>query len=379
MAVTALVSCRWCLYAAAFSTLDMSSTVASIDQPSNPTLGSPLADASPVPMLPRSSKELIVLICVAMGLVLYGLRQGWWGDTSMAMWVTVATVLSMGGWTVLALVHRGDPLLWQCLAAVAALVLALNISVWWLSDAVRAPNAAWRYWQLGLALILFIGLAWLQAVSQSRSLRTVRYSSLFVHAWHNTMVVGMVAQFVALCWLVLALWGGLFMLVKVEFFATSFTEPLFICVATGLMAGIGVVLARGQPRALQLQLQLVLALFRVLLPLLALVVVLFTVTLPFAGVQQLWDTRKASVLLVLVQLCMLLCVNAVFQDRLQEAAPYSRPLTGLVHAALILLPVLGLLAVWAVGLRVQQYGWMYEREWALVVTGVLLVYSLGYA
>lgn len=336
-------------------------------------------EVSPIAKLPRSSKELIVLICMGMGLLVYGLMQGGWGRTSMAMWAVVATVLAVGGLVVAVLVQRRDALLWKCVGAVAALVLALNISVWWLSGADRTPNAAWRYWQLMLAVTLFIGMAWLQSVLQSRSLRAVRYSSLFVHAWHNTMVVGIVVQFVGLCWLVLALWGGLFLLVKVEFFAASFADPLFICLAAGLMAGMGVVLARGQPRPLQLQLQLVLALFRILLPLLALVVVLFIVTLPFTGVQPLWDTRKAAVLLVVVQLCVLLFVNAVFQDGLQEAAPYPRPLAALVHAALILLPVLGALAVWAVALRVQQYGWTYDRVWALVVTGLLLIYSLGYA
>lgn len=353
--------------------------MASTDTPYSAQGRTTAAHASPIAPLVRSSKELIVLICVGMGLVVYGLRQAWWGDSSMAMWVLVATVLASGSVTVMALAQRRDVLLWQCVAGTAMLVLGLNLSVWWLSGADRTPNAAWRYWQLALAPSLFIGLAWLQALLQSRSLRGVRYSSLFVHAWHNTMVVGMVAQFVGLCWLVLALWGGLFWLVKVDFFATSFAEPLFICMATGLMAGIGVVLARGQPRPLQLQLQLVLALFRVLLPLLALVVVLFIVTLPFTGVQPLWDTRKAAVLLVVVQLCVLLFVNAVFQDGLQEAAPYPRPLNALVHVALVLLPVLGALAVWAVVLRVQQYGWTYDRVWALVVTGVLLIYSVGYA
>ena len=337
------------------------------------------AQASPIAPLTRSSKELIVLIGLGMGLVMYGMQHTWWSVPSMTMWVLVATVLSLGSLTALALVQRRDALLWQCVAGVGVLVLALNFSVWWLSGAGRVPNAAWNYWQLALAMALFIVLAWLQALLQSRSLRGVRYSSLFVHAWHNTMVLGVMAQFVGLCWLVLSLWGGLFLLVKVDFFATSFSEPLFTYLATGLMAGIGVVLARGQPRPLQLQLQLVLTLFRVLLPLLALVVVLFILTLPVTGVQPLWDTRKAAVLLVAVQLCVLLCVNAVFQDGLQEAAPYPRPLTALVHAALVLLPVLGALAVWAVLLRVRQYGWTHDRVWALVVTAVLAVYSLGYA
>ena len=334
---------------------------------------------SSIATLPRWSKELIVLIGLAMGVVVYGLVRAWWGPTSMAMWVLVAAVLAMGGFTAMVLVHWRDRLLWTCLVLVAALVLGLNASVWWLSGADVSPTTAWRWWQLELYVALFIALAWVQAVLQSRRLRAVRYSSLFAHAWHNTMALALVAQFVGLCWLVLLLWAGLFSLVKVHFFTQSFTQPVFICLATGLMGGIGVVLARVQPRALQVQLQLVLALFRVLLPLLALVVVLFTLALPFTGIEPLWQTRKATLLLVVVQLCLVLCVNAVYQDGLGQEAPYPRPLTALVHAAMVLSPVLGALAVWAVLLRVQQYGWTHDRIWALVITVVVLLYGVGYA
>lgn len=334
---------------------------------------------SAIATLPRWSKELIVLIGLAMGVVVYGFVRAWWGPTSMTMWVLVAAILAMGSFTTMALVHWRDRLLWTCLVLVAALVLGLNASVWWLSGADVSPTTAWHWWQLELAVALFIALAWVQAVLQSRRLRSVRYSSLFAHAWHNTMALVLVAQFVGLCWLVLLLWAGLFSLVKVHLFTQGFTQPIFICLATGLMGGIGVVLARGQPRALQVQLQLVLALFRVLLPLLALVVVLFTLALPFTGIEPLWQTRKATLLLVVVQLCLVLCVNAVYQDGLQQVAPYPRPVTALIHAAMVLSPVLGGLAVWAVLLRVQQYGWTHDRIWALVVTVVVLLYGLGYA
>lgn len=113
----------------------------------------------------------------------------------------------------------------------------------------------------------------------------------------------------------------LFALVKVRLFADTFTAPAFVYMATGLMAGLGVLLARGQPRPLRLMLQLVLTLYRLLLPLLALVVVLFVAFLPFTGVQPLWETRKAAPLLMGVLLCLLVFVNAVYQDGSRQAAP----------------------------------------------------------
>ena len=334
---------------------------------------------NPITALPRPSQETIVLIGAVMGVLVYASRFMLAREWAWLLWTGVWPTLLLGGFASLSLVLLRDRLWWRCIGLVAVALFALHSSVYWLSGGVPKWRDAAGTWLVCAALMLFIALAWVQAVLQSRHVRAVRYSSLFAHAWHNAMVYGLVVQFVGLCWLVLCLWAGLFKLVKVGFFAQAFSQPLFISLATGVMGGIGVVLARGQPRALQIQLQLVLALFRVLLPMLSLVVVLFVLALPFTGVEPLWETRKAAVLLITLQLCLLLFVNAVYQDGLAQDAPYPRLVQQLVHAALWLWPVLGMLGVWAVALRVQQYGWTHDRIWALVATGLLLVYGLGYA
>lgn len=340
-----------------------------------------LAPATTSTDLPRLTKEVMVLTTLLQGAGVYTLIEGWWGLAGPLRLIAISLLLAVPGFFVLSVRQLGDRLLWRGMAVLALLLLALHGSVWWLlgADQDNGRVSAWGPWLLCQGALLFIALAWMQALLQQRSLRRVPYALLFDHAWNNAVVLGFALQFIALGWAVLGLWAGLFVLVKVRLFADTFTAPAFVCMATGLMAGLGVLLARGQPRPLRLMLQLVLALYRLLLPLLALVVVLFVAFLPFTGVQPLWETRKAAPLLMGVLLCLLVFVNAVYQDGSRQTAPYPAALRALIAAALALMPVLAALALWAVALRVRQYGWTHERIWALTIAGVLMLYALGYA
>lgn len=331
--------------------------------------------------LPRLTREIIVLTTLLQGVLVYGWVEGWWGGGARGVHIGLTTVIAVPAFFVLCVVQLRDRLLWASMAVVALLVLGLNASVWWMGAGEQdtVPWSLWGVWLCCLAALLLIALSWVQALLQHRSLRHVPYRSLFEQAWNNAMVLPFAALFVGLCWGVLALWAGLFALLKVEFFAETFTQPAFICMATGLMAGLGVLMARGQPKALRMMLQLVLALFKLLLPLLALVMVLFVLFLPFTGLQPLWDTGHATVLLCYLLLCLVLGVNAVYQDGSAAQSPYPAPVQWLVQAAVVLMPVLALLAVWGLGLRVGQYGWTVQRIGAAVVVGVLLLYSVGYA
>ncbi len=323
------------------------------------------------------TKTAIVLTTLAQGVGVYICLRSGWVSAGVGRLIALSLLLALPSFFVLCVRDVQDRLLWRSLALLTALLGALHASVWWLLQG--AETGDWAGWLLSQGVFLFIALAWVQALLQQRSLRGVPYADLFESAWNNALVLGFALQFVGLCWAVLGLWAGLFVLIKVQLFADTFTQPAFACIATGLMAGLGVVLARGQPKPLRLMLQLLLALYRLLLPLLALVVVLFVLALPLTGVQPLWETRKAAPLLMGVLLALLVFVNAVFQNGQQQQAPYPAPLRGLIAAALGLMPVLAGLAVWAVALRVRQYGWTTERVWAATAAAVLLLYALGYA
>lgn len=319
-------------------------------------------------------------------------------------------LLCMGllqGLLALALVHSGLERDWQTLALLLVLLpplfMAMTVTRWrdarlWAGGAVMAAVVAvmagsmiWGLrhspWEdsrvfacLGVALSLwwFVALPWFQAFMAHGRWR-VPYAALFVLAWNNALVLALATLCVQLVWGVLWLWAGLFALVKVEFFATLFSAQWFVFIVTGLLGGLGLWLARTQQRPIQVMRQTLLALGRLLLPLLAWVLVFFVLALVFTGVEGLWATRFAAALLMGVLILQIWVVNAVYQDGAAAQAPYPRVLRWLVDASLIAMPVLATLACVAIGLRVRQYGWTLERVWAAAAAGVLWLYALGYA
>jgi len=70
--------------------------------------------------------------------------------------------------------------------------------------------------------------------------------------------------------------------------------------------------------------------------------------------------------------------NAVYQQG-DDTAPYPLLLRRLVEASLLALPVYAVLALYALGLRVVQYGWTLDRFWAVLIALAVAGYALGYA
>lgn len=319
-------------------------------------------------------------------------------------------LLCMGllqGLLALALVHSGLERDWQALALLLILqpplFMALTVTRWrdarlWAGGGVMAAvvgvmagsmiwglrHAPWEdrrvlvFLCTALSLWWFVALPWFQAFMAHGRWR-VPYATLFVLAWNNALVLALAALCVQLVWGVLWLWAGLFALVKVEFFVTLFSAQWFVFVVTGLLGGLGLWLARTQQRPIQVMRQTLLALGRLLLPLLAWVLVFFVLALAFTGVEGLWATRFAAALLMGVLILQIWVVNAVYQDGAAAQPTYARVLRWLVDASLIAMPVLATLACVAIGLRVRQYGWTLERVWAAAAAGVLWLYALGYA
>lgn len=350
----------------------------------------PSDDAAPGPGLPPGTRRCIVLLGLLQGVLWYGAHQahsrGWgpWAQLGVyGAWV--AWVLALPTVVALSVVRLRDALFWRGTGALAALVLALAAWAGW--NATGAPGTASSVWAplgLALGLLLLVALPWWQCRLQHRRWHAP-YPDLFAYAWHNALALALAALFTGLCWGVLGLWAGLFTLVKVPLFADLFAQPAFIALASGTMAGVGVLIGRTQQRAVQTARQSLLALCQALLPLLALAVVLFVLSLPFTGLQPLWQTRKAAAVLLGVLALQVVFVNAVYQDgrharaATRSSGPYPPLLRRLVEASLLAMPVLAGLALTALGLRINQYGWTTDRLWALWLALVLSAYAGGYA
>src|SRR5690625_6979739 len=100
-------------------------------------------------------------------------------------------------------------------------------------------------------------------------------TDLFAYAWQNALTLALTGVFVGLCWLVLWLWASLFRLTGISYFSDLFSAEPFVYMATGFMAGLGILIARLQRRVLAVTRQILFAICLGLLSLLAAVIIGF--------------------------------------------------------------------------------------------------------
>ena len=171
------------------------------------------------------------------------------------------------------------------------------------------------------------------------------------------------------------LWGALFELIGLDFFEELFDETeVMIPIATAATA-FGIQLVRERERLRETLAGLLIVGARYLGAVVCAAIVLFIVSLPFTGLEVLWDTNSATALLVTVTLAILIAtfLNA---ERSGESEGFGKPLLWLYAATLVLLPGLAALANYAIWLRVDQYGLTPERVLATVLAQVVMVKSI---
>ncbi len=204
------------------------------------------------------------------------------------------------------------------------------------------------------------------------------YVSLFENAWNNTFTFIIAWVFTGIFWALLMLWASLFRVLKISFFFDVFTSPYFYYPALSAVSAFAVYLGRKHVSAVVTVRRIVLSIFRGLLPLLALIALLFLAALPFTGLAPLWATGHATSLMLTLQLLLILFLNAVYQDGTGEP-PYHRALRRVIELAILLAPVYTLLCFYALSLRIDQHGWSVDRVWAVLITGLAGCYLVGYA
>ena len=202
-----------------------------------------------------------------------------------------------------------------------------------------SPSAAERglLWFNTSLLTLYVLGPFLQIFQRSGRLR-FPYSDLFLHGWNNFFVALVGGLFVGALWTVLLMWAELFQLIGIELFEDLFTDELFAWPVTGAAAGFGIALGRESDRVVSTLRSITLAVFRGLLPLVCGVAVVFLGTLPFTGLETLWDTNHASQLLLSWVAVTVLFLNAVYQDG-SDPAPLNAPLRRGIEAGLLAMTV----------------------------------------
>lgn len=232
-------------------------------------------------------------------------------------------------------------------------------------------------WCGAAILALYIVLPYLQIYQRSSRLQ-FPYPDLYRHSWNNFFVAGLGWFYSGVYWALMWICAELFKALGIDAIEKLITKPSFMAITTGIMAGLGVALAKEHAQIIATLRAITATLFRSLTPLLVVIVLSFLVALPFTGLTPLWATKWASAILLALLLLILLFVNAVFQDG-EGACPYGHLLRRGVEATLMSMPILVGLTIYSMNLRISQYGFTPERYYAIVFAIVLGGYALGYA
>jgi hypothetical protein len=112
-----------------------------------------------------------------------------------------------------------------------------------------------------------------------------------------------------------------------------------------------------------------------ILPVATLIICGFLCSLPFTGLDALWGTRHATSLLLTAIAMLVVLINAAFQNGEAKAALAIR--VSARTAAIVILPLTGI-AIYALGLRVHDYGWTTDRIVAAACLVVASCYAGGY-
>ncbi len=226
-----------------------------------------------------------------------------------------------------------------------------------------------------LAAGCFIGHALvLAAVEEGR--RIANYATYFETAWKLGVQLAFSGVFVGATWLVLHLGAALFMLVKLDFLQRAIRESWFAIPVTTFAFACAMHLTDLRPAIVQGIRNLLLVLLSWILPVLALLVGGFLASLPFTGLEPLWATRSAASVLLGAAAAFVVLINAAWQN---GALAVAKPVAVAARVAALLLVPVTLLAIYALALRVNDYGWTHERVYAAACMLVAACYAGGYA
>jgi len=335
--------------------------------------------------LPRQTRIFIVVTALVQGGLLYLVRyaqlQEWW-LASLPGWsiFNYTLILAVPGAMALSVVRLRDARFWLHMVGLA--VILSGLAAWTNWNVSGVPGLRYQTilspFSLSIIIGAFIAVVWLQA-RQHLSHWRAPYPLLFEFAWQNALTLLLAGAFTATGWALLFLWGGLFSLLEITFFRDLFERSDFAHLATGIMVGLGILIGRTQHRPVQVARQILLAVFKALLPLLALVALMFLASLPFTGLATLRNTSSSVEMLLGLLTLLVLFTNAVYQDGERER-PYPLWLRRMVEAALLTMPVYAALALylkwWEI---VEGIGWTIADVWEFLLALVLACYALGYA
>lgn len=337
-----------------------------------------------------SRKVMAARLAVGLvqGLLLYWLyaasRDVAWPATAPYLMVPLLTVLLIVPVLLVSSLGHLAPrqaATWLLAALAVLLVLALH-DVWrgtnsysflsnWNDKPIGSPSMLLVVFS---CVFFFIAHALVMAGAQDGK-RIASYNTYFEVAWKLAIQLLFSAFFVGAVFLVLYMGASLFMLVKLNFLHELLEQSWFNVPVSCTAFSCAMHVTDVRPSIVRGIRTLLLVLMSWILPVAVVLVTGFLCTLPFTGLTALWETRHATSVLLFTAAVLLVLVNAAFQN---GQAVVALPLRVSARmAAILILPII-MVGIYALGLRVVQYGWTSDRVIAAASLLVASSYAIGY-
>jgi len=201
------------------------------------------------------------------------------------------------------------------------------------------------------------------------------YARLHRHAWTDAVIGAASLAFTGITFLLAWLIAGLFNVIGIDAIKDLLQVEWFSWMLAGLAFGGAVGILRERDALVATLQKLVMVVFAVLAPVLAVALAAFLVSLPFTGLKGLWESDiPATPMLLLSGAGAILLANAVIGDGREDRSPNA----WLRRAALLLVACvlpLAFFAALSMGQRIGQYGWTPERIWGAIAVGIALAYG----
>ena len=203
------------------------------------------------------------------------------------------------------------------------------------------------------------------------------YTTYFETAWKLLIQLKFSALFALALWLVLWLGSALFMLVKLEFLRHLLEQSWFAIPVVSTAFACAMHITDVRPAIVRGIRTLLLVLMSWILPLAAVLMTGFLCSLPFTGLSALWATRHATAVLLSADVVLLVLINAAWQNG-AAGGGVAGVIRASARAASVLLAPLTVIAIYALGLRVVEYGWSTDRVIAAACLVLASCYAAGY-
>ena len=224
---------------------------------------------------------------------------------------------------------------------------------------------------------LIAGFKGLMYIQQFGSSENVSYSRLFKLSWRNFIIFGECWLFVLIFWGILNLGAALFDILDINFFSELLRDEWFWIPTLTLAFAFASIIFRKLLNIEDNIASLLQTLIKFLLPVLSVISLGFLATLPFTGLNKLWETGSGSLLVMWLQVLTLFFVNTVYKDD-SSVRPYHFLLHRLVFISVALLPVYSVISAYGIYLRVEQHGLTVDRCWGILIWFLLACFSFSY-